>query len=168
MKASRVVAVLAASAAAAGLAPAIAQANSGHFIENGANAPVCTDVGTQVSCDGKVAGLGGTTFEITVDADGIASVECENEGGNVAPGQDTAVSVEGGTGELPTPTNGQYIFTDLRTADPAPLNPSPPTCPDASGQGHWTANIVDVAFTTATLSLFEDGVLVDQIDVAVG
>jgi hypothetical protein len=31
----------------------------------------------------------------------------------------------------------------------------------------WDANIVDVTFTTATLSLFEDGVLSDQIVVPV-
>ena len=51
-----------------GAAPAYAQ--SGHFIENGAGAPVCTDEGTTVECTGKVAGLGGTTFEITIAADG--------------------------------------------------------------------------------------------------
>jgi hypothetical protein len=34
-------------------------------------------------CTGKVAGLGGTTFEITIVAPGIASVECTNPGGNL-------------------------------------------------------------------------------------
>jgi hypothetical protein len=31
----------------------------------------------------------------------------------------------------------------------------------------WTANIVDVSFTTATLTLFEDGVQTDQVVVPV-
>jgi hypothetical protein len=150
-------AVLAVAFAAAG----VALAQSGHFIENGAGAPECTDIGTQVQCTGKVAGLGGTTFEITVQASGIAEVECENPGGNVAPGQDTAVDVAGTSGPLPTPRNGQFEFTV--TTDP-PTVPNFPTCPNEQ----WIAHVVDVTFSDATLSLFEDGVLSDTVTVPVG
>jgi len=141
--------------------PAAALAQSGHFIESGAGAPTCTDIGTQVRCTGKVAGLGGTTFEITIAAQGIASVVCINPAGNRAPGQDTAVTVAGSTGPLPTPRNGQFVFT-ITTDPPAPLPPTP-TCPN----DQWTAEIVDVTFTTATLTLFEDGVQSDQVTVPV-
>jgi hypothetical protein len=144
-----------------GLASTAAVAQSGHFLTGGGNAPTCTDIGTQVTCSGKVAGLGGTTFEITIEADGIASVECSNPAGHRAPGQDTAVTVEGSTDPLPTPRNGQYRFT-VTTDDPDPLPPTP-TCPNPQ----WTATIVDVAFTTATLSLYEDGQLSDQVVVPV-
>lgn len=139
--------------------PALAQ--SGHFIPRGGNAPSCTDIGTQVNCTGKVAGLGGSTFEITIEADGIAEVVCINPGGNRAPGQDTEVAVEGSTGPLATPRNGQFVFS-ITTDAPDPL-PSTPTCPNPQ----WTAEVVDVHFTTATLSLFEDGVLSDQVVVTV-
>jgi hypothetical protein len=142
------------------MAPA-AFAQSGHFLTGGNNAPQCVDIGTQVRCTGKVAGLGGTTFEITIEASGIASVVCINPGGNRAPGQDTTVNVAGSTDPLPTPRNGQYRFT-VTTDDPGPL-PATPTCPNAQ----WTPVITDVAFTTATLSLYEDGVLSDQITVPV-
>jgi hypothetical protein len=152
---------LAATVLAVVALPAIATAQSGHFLTGGNNAPTCTDIGTQVTCTGKVAGLGGTTFEITIEADGIASVECRNPGGNVAPGQDTAVTVEGSTGPQPTTRNGRYNFS-ITTDDPEPLPPTP-TCPNPQ----WTAEIVDVAFTTATLSLYEDGVLTDQVTVPV-
>jgi hypothetical protein len=148
-------------AVALGLSSAAALAQSGHFVTGGANAPVCTDIGTQVTCSGKVAGLGGTTFEITVEADGIATVECTNPGGNVAPGQNTTVTVAGSTDPLPTPRNGQYRFR-VTTDEPGPLPPTP-TCPNPQ----WTATIVDVAFTTATLTLYEDGQLSDQITVPV-
>lgn len=141
--------------------PSAALAQSGHFLEGGRSAPSCTDIGTQVQCTGKVAGLGGTTFEITIEADGIATVECRNPGGNVAPGQDTAVTVAGSTDPLPTPRNGSFRFS-ITTDDPAPLPPTP-TCPN----NQWTAEIVDVTFTTATLTLFEDGVQSDQITVNV-
>ncbi len=144
---------------ALGMGPALAQ--SGHFVTGGANAPQCTDIGTQVECTGKVAGLGGTTFEITIEADGIASVVCFNPAGHRAPGQDTAVTVEGTTGPLPTPQNGQFVFT-ITTDAPGPL-PATPTCPNDM----WTPEIVDVRFTTATLTLFEDDVQSDQVIVPV-
>lgn len=142
-----------------GAAPAFAQ--SGHFIESGAGAPTCTDIGLQVRCTGKVAGLGGTTFEITVQAQGIATVVCINPAGNRAPGQDTAVTVSGTTTPLPTPRNGQFIFT-VTTASPAPL-PATPTCPN----NQWTPVITDVSFTTATLTLFENGTVSDVVTVPV-
>jgi hypothetical protein len=138
-----------------GAAPAYAQA--GHFVGE----PDCTDIGTQVRCTGKVAGLGGTTFEITIAAAGIASVECTNPGGNVAPGQDTAVNVAGTTDPLATPRNGQFRFT-VTTDDPEPLPPTP-TCPNEQ----WTPNIVDVTFTTATLTLLEDSNVSDTVTVPV-
>jgi hypothetical protein len=138
--------------------PSVASAQSGHFVQD----QTCVDIGTQVQCSGKVAGLGGTTFEITVDAaDAIATVECTNPGGNVAPGQDTEVTVTGTTGPQPTPRNGQARYT-ITTDDPEPL-PATPTCPNNS----WTPNIVDVTFTTATLSLFEGTNLSDQVTVDV-
>lgn len=140
---------------------AVALAQSGHFITGGGNAPRCTDIGTQVTCTGKVAGLGGTTFEIRIAAQGVAEVVCINPGGNRAPGQDTSVNVAGSTGPLATPRNGQFVFT-ITTDPPGPL-PSTPTCPNPQ----WTAQIVDVRFTTATLSLFEDNVLSDQVTVPV-
>ena len=132
-------------------------AQSGHFQDRTVS---CVDTGTQVECTGKVAGLGGTTFEITVDAAGTASVECTNPGGNVAPGQDTEINAAGSTGPQPTPRNGNFNF-DLDTAEP--VVPNTPTCPNAS----WTANVVDVTFWDATITLREDGNVSDTITVPV-
>jgi hypothetical protein len=135
--------------------PAFAQ--SGHFV----GTPTCTDIGTQVRCVGKVAGLGGTTFEITVEAEGLATVECTNPGGNVAPGQDTEITVAGTTEPQPTPRNGQFRFR-LESDDPEPL-PATPTCPN----NQWTPNIVDVEFGDATITLLEGGVVSDTVTVPV-
>jgi hypothetical protein len=139
----------------------VALAASGHFITNGAGAVTCTDIGTQVACGGKVAGLGGTTFEIRVEAPGTAIVTCENPGGkDPVPGQNTDITAAGSSGPLPTPRNGQYEFGIM--TDP-PVVPNFPTCPNDG----WSAHVVDVVFGDATLSLFEDGVLVDQVIVPV-
>ena len=69
--------------------------------------------------------------------------------------------MEGTTEPQPTPRNGQFVFM-ITTDDPEPLPPTP-TCPN----DQWTPNIVDLTFTTATLTLFEDNVQVDQVTVAV-
>jgi hypothetical protein len=135
-------------------------AQDGHFIRSGESAPNCTDTGVEIQCTGKVAGLGETTFEITIDAAAIAETECENPAGNIAPGQDTEVDTTGSSGPLETPTNGNYDF-DFNTN--APTVPDYPTCPNPQ----WTAHVVDVRFTDATLSLYENGTVVDQVTVAV-
>ncbi|MEV0284984.1 hypothetical protein AB0H36_12815 [Kribbella sp. NPDC050820] len=152
-----VVLMLAAVLAIFGLTATPAFAQSGHFV----GTPTCTDTGLTVECSGKVAGLGGTTFEITVDATGIATVECTNPGGNVAPGQDTAVDVSGSSGPLATPRNGQFRFS-LESESPDPLPPTP-TCPN----DQWTPTIIDVTFGDATLTLLEDGAVSDTITVPV-
>ena len=71
------------------------------------------------------------------------------------------MTVAGTTDPLPTPRNGQYRFS-ITTDSPDPL-PATPTCPNPQ----WTPKIVDVRFTDATLSLFEDGALSDQVTVPV-
>jgi hypothetical protein len=134
---------------------AAASAQSGHFV----GTPTCTDEGTTVECTGKVAGLGGTTFEITVSAPGTASVECTNPGGNVAPGQSFTTTTTGSSGPLATPRNGQFRF---RVESETPSAP-PGSCPNPM----WTAEVVDVEFGDATITLTEDGVVSDTITVPV-
>jgi hypothetical protein len=147
--------LLSAVAVAALAFPGAASAQSGHFV----GTPTCTDEGTTVLCTGKVAGLGGTTFEITVSAPGTASVECTNPAGNVAPGQSFDTTVAGTSGPLQTPRNGQFRF---RVESDTPSAP-PGSCPNPM----WTASVVDVEFGNATITLTEDGVVSDTITVPV-
>jgi hypothetical protein len=149
--------LLAAVAVAALAFPSIASAQSGHFV----GTPTCTDEGTTFECSGKVAGLGGTTFRITATApDSLATVECRNPGGNVAPGQDTSVAAGGTTGPLDTPRNGQFRFN---VESDEPVVPRTPTCPN----NKWTPDITDVTFGDVTLRLRENGTLSDTITVPV-
>jgi hypothetical protein len=134
---------------------AVALAQSGHFV----GTPTCTDEGTTVECRGKVAGLGGTTFTITVSAPGTASVECTNPGGQVAPGQSFDTTVAGTSGPFATPRNGQARFTVESDTPSAP----PGSCPNPM----WTAEVVDVEFGDATITLFEDSTVSDTITVPV-
>jgi hypothetical protein len=133
-------------------------AQSGHFLTGGGKAPTCSDTGTTLTCTATVAGLGGTTFEIRVVADGIASVTCTNPGGNVAPGQNFSFGASGSTGQLPTTRNGRDTRTVSTTAPSAPAN----SCPNSM----WTASVTDVSFTNIRLELWEDGNLSDTFVVS--
>ena len=136
--------------------PGSAMAQSGHFVQD----QTCLDRGLVLECSGKVAGLGGTTFEIKVSATGTGTVECTNPGGNVAPGQTFETDVTGSSGELSTPRNGQYRYSELFTTAPqAPAD----SCPN----DQWSAAVTDVDFTTATIYLLEDGVVSDSVTVTV-
>jgi hypothetical protein len=131
-------------------------AQSGHFV----GTPVCTDEGTTAECTGKVAGLGGTTFTILVSAPGTATVECTNPAGNVAPGQTFDPTATGQSGPFPTPRNGQARFTVATDTPSAPAG----SCPNPQ----WTAEVIDVEFGDATITLLEDGNVSDTITVPVG
>jgi hypothetical protein len=135
--------------------PAGAFAQNGHFVRT----QTCVDQGTTLLCSGKVAGLGGTTFEIKVAANGIATVECTNPGGNVAPGQTFETATEGSSGPLPTPRNGQFRYSISTETPDAPAD----SCPNAQ----WTPEVVDVEFGDATITLLEDGVVSDTATVPV-
>jgi hypothetical protein len=148
--------VLGLAAVAAVTFAAVALAQSGHFV----GTPTCRDIGTQVQCTGKVAGLGGTTFTITVQAQGTAVVTCTNPAGNVAPGQNFTATVTGTSGPFATPRNGQAGFRVTSNAPTAP----PGSCPNPM----WTATVTDVIFTSdATVTLFEDSTVSDQVTVPI-
>jgi hypothetical protein len=134
--------------------PVLAQ--SGHFVTGGRNAPTVSgpDANGALSISGKVAGLGGTTFEIRATGTAQATYACLNTGGefpNAANKQDIGAPVSASTGPLPTPRNGQYNFS-------LPLNAPTSTLRCPPGQ---TRVLVSVSYTNLQLELYEDGVLSD-------
>jgi hypothetical protein len=155
---SKVVRAFAALVLTLGLGAGAASAQSGHFVGD----VTCTDIGTQLECSGKVAGLGGTTFEITVAVSGAtADVVCTNPGQNPAPGQAFDFTAMGSGGPQPTPRNGQAKFDFPTSAPTAPAG----SCPNPK----WTATVTDVDFsgTTATVTLLEDGGVSDTVVVQI-
>ena len=100
-------------------------------------------------------------MRLEIDAIGIAEVICVNPAGNRAPGQDTQ-TLSAGSFDLGKPRGGQITFRDRFTAAPADPDPAE-VCPNRK----WDAQIVDVDFTTATLSVFQGDQLVlqDTVDV---
>src|SRR5215216_961265 len=111
----------------------------------------CTDIGTQLQCTGKVAGLGEEEAFVTINATGLATVECTNPGGNVAPGQTTEVTATGVSGPI-EPHQGQITFTTTTE--------TPTVGPEACPNPQWTPTVTDVEFTSATITVVQGGVTV--------
>jgi hypothetical protein len=91
---------------------------------------------------GDLAGLGNTNVTVQLVAYANVTVQCQNRGGNTAPGRNpVAVSTSVTTSTTPD-SNGRasisLIAQDPLTVSPLPPSPSPKTagCPN----GNWTVN----------------------------
>ena len=111
-----------------------------HFIGQ----PRFSDLGTTLQVTGTIAGLGTGAVDIVVTASGSGTIECTNPGGNVAPGQTKELTVSGAQTNV-TPDQGRVDFTVTTTAPVAPQD----ACPNLQ----WTPSVVDVDFTTATITV---------------
>jgi len=135
----------------------VASAASVHFKKR----PPLTfsDQGLTLSATGALTGLGNEDVLITLTATADPTATCTNHGGNEAPGQNPAeVTV---TGSLSIPAseikNGNLNFSVLT---------EPPEQPTAEEAGcpsdQWTAEITEMDFTSATITVEQGGVVVLQ------
>ena len=99
------------------------------------------------------AGLGNFDSLQVLTATGGTVSTCTNQGGNQAPGQNPApVTLVGATPiEADDIKNGNVTISS-RTDPPVTPVPGAPGCANSN----WTEDITDVAFTSATIQLFQD------------
>jgi hypothetical protein len=146
-----------------GITAATATAASPHFKKNGS--PVCTvsGAGTNSSstvCSASLAGLGQETLVINVTVSGSAVYQCQNAGGNTAPGQNRVL-----VGPVTAPTtipadqikNGNVSFTTnpaVLTA-PSTVSGAEAGCPNPN----WTGVNPALTTTDITMTISQGGVL---------
>jgi hypothetical protein len=156
--------ILAAALAVSALllvAPA-ASAASPHFKKNGS--PVCTVSGgtntSSTTCSASLAGLGGGDLVINVTVEGSAVYQCQNNGGNTAPGQNRVL-----VGPVTAPTtipanqikNGNVSFTSNPAVLTAPgtVTGAEAGCPNPN----WTGVNPTLTTTDITMTISQGGVL---------
>jgi hypothetical protein len=139
------------------LASSAAFAASPHFKKGGE--PVCTFSGTTsipVACTGTLAGLGNQDLNIHLAVSGFALYQCQNGGGNTAPGQNKVL--EGpATSDTAIPAaaikNGNLTFT----TNPATLTAAATVSGATAGcpNPNWTGVNPTLTVTSITLDIFQ-------------
>lgn len=131
-----------------------AQAASPHFKKGGE--PVCTITtdgpSASTTCKAVIAGLGNDNLLATVTTSGFAVYQCQNQGGNVAPGQNKVLEgpSSAGTpidkGEIKNGTLSLTTNPSVLTADPT-ATAAEAGCPNAN----WTG--VNPTLTVTSIQL---------------
>lgn len=90
----------------------------------------CTASSTDIACDYKISGLGNTdVVDVFLTATVRTEADCQNHGGNVAPGQAFETEVSASQLEL-RPENGQITSTISISASSAPDPVASQVCPN--------------------------------------
>jgi hypothetical protein len=148
----RRIAIAVAALLAVGLMASPALAQNAHL--KGRNPISFTDNGLTLTATVSYAGLGNFDTLQVLDATANPTATCTNPAGATQPpGQNPAeVDVTGATavpaGDI---KNGNVTIATTTTGPVTPI-PGAPDCPNR----RWTETITDMAFTSATISLFQD------------
>jgi hypothetical protein len=133
-----------------------AMASSVHF--KGKSGPTFTDNGLTLTAAGSLTGLGNGDVTVTIDVSGQPIATCTNpSGANQPAGQNPAKGTFSGSVVIDASLikNGNLAFSVTTAAPPTPV-PGAPGCPNP----RWTETIVDVVFSSPSLTVSQGGSVV--------
>ncbi len=133
-----------------------AMASNVHF--KGKSGPTFKDNGLTLTASGSLTGLGNGDVTVTINASGQPIATCTNpSGANQPAGQNPAESTFSGTVVIDASLikNGNVAFSVTTVAPPTPV-PGAPGCPNS----RWTETIVDVVFSSPSITVSQNGVVV--------
>jgi len=108
-----------------------------------------------VTSTGSIAGLGNANIDVVLTAVLSVEVLCRNPGGNIAPGQTQQQTTTGTQSDIHV-ENGRANFNVTTDAPTLVGTPKELGCPN----NKWIAEIGTVTVLSATLEVFQGGVLV--------
>lgn len=158
----KILVVLAALLLALFVSAPTANAASPHFKKGGEPTCTITTSGSTSSttCTGTLAGLGNGDVDINTTVSGFAVYQCQNQGGNVAPGQNRVL-----VGPVTQPThidssaikNGNLTFHTLAAVLTAPstVSAADAGCPNSN----WTGVNPTLTVTSITETISQGGTL---------
>jgi hypothetical protein len=161
-----VISILAAALAVLGFTAAPAFAQGEHFTKGGT--PTCTitpnvtatSTSQTVVCTGELAGLGNVDLVLDLSVSGFALYQCQNQGGNIAPGQNR-VLVGPATSSTTIPANaiknGRTKFTTNAAVLTAPATVSAAVA--GCQNNNWTGVNPVVTVTSITLKISQTALL---------
>jgi hypothetical protein len=135
--------------------PAAANAQNAHLRNNVRPNPAFVDAGLTLITTASYAGLGNFDTQQNVTATANPTADCVNPGTGEhrPPGQNPAEAEVTGSTAVPASDikNGNVTITTQTNPPTTPIAGAP-DCPNAN----WTENITDLAFTSATITVFQD------------
>jgi hypothetical protein len=139
-----------------------ASAASPHFKKNGS--PTCTistsGSSSSTTCQASLSGLGNGDVDIVVSVAGSATYQCQNNGGQLSPGQNKVLV---GPATAPTHIDGDeikngtlsFVTNPAVLSAPATVSGSAAGCPGAN----WTGVNPTLTVTSISLDISQGGLL---------